>query len=185
MCIRLTIEWLETSGKSELERTTKGFSEVLSEAGKMAQGVTALAAKSDDLSSIPGTLVVEGKNLTPERSCPLAFTCTPWHTCASLSLKHTCTHTRKCCMSGGGKVMRAVVLAALCLLQERRWVFIQLSYLSWEGLIQQRTILPQRPTVPPIGQLQNRLPVISTQQEEPCRRNLLRVILGQSRSNMA
>ena len=40
----------------------KGFSEVLSEAGKMAQGVTALAAKPDDLSSIPGTLMVEGKN---------------------------------------------------------------------------------------------------------------------------
>lgn len=42
-------------------------------AGKMAQYTRALAAKSDDLSSIPGTHVVEGENQIPQ-ICSLSST---------------------------------------------------------------------------------------------------------------
>jgi hypothetical protein len=44
----------------------------------MAQCVKVLAAKPDDLSSIPGTHIVEPKILTLT-SCPLTSMCVSWY----------------------------------------------------------------------------------------------------------
>lgn len=56
-------------------------------AGKRAQPVKALDTKHKDLSSIPGSLIVEGENQLHPR-CSLPVTCVVWHACSpSLNVK--------------------------------------------------------------------------------------------------
>ena len=95
--------------------------------GELSQ-LRALAIKSDDLSLVPGTHMMEGKELTPW-NCPLTCTYFP-HPQYIYIYSHTHTHThtlRNSYLFISGRIQMMVVFNWVCL------QFQRFTPLSWWG----------------------------------------------------